>query len=73
MQNFVQDGAFWELLAYTAGTGGSILIIGLASGIVAMAMEKIDFMWYMKKIGLMALLRFFAGIVVFWLQNEFIF
>ncbi len=73
MQNFVQDGAFWELLAYTAGTGGSILIIGSASGIVAMAMEKIDFMWYMKKIGLMALLGFFAGIVVFWLQNEFIF
>jgi len=73
MQNFVQYGAFWELLAYTAGTGGSILIIGSASGIVAMAMERIDFMWYMKKIGLMALLGFFAGIVVFWLQNEFIF
>ncbi len=73
LQHFVQNGAFWELLAFTAGTGGSILIIGSAAGIVAMALEKIDFIWYMKKIAWLALLGFVAGIAVYWLQNEFIF
>ncbi len=53
--NFVQDGLFWEFLAYCAGTGGSILIIGSAAGVAAMGMEKIDFIWYMKRISLLAL------------------
>ncbi len=48
--NFVVDGVFWEFLAYCAGTGGSILIIGSAAGVAAMGMEKIDFIWYMKKL-----------------------
>jgi len=73
LHHFVQNGAFWELLAFTAGTGGSILIIGSAAGVVAMALEKIDFIWYMKKIAWLALLGYVAGIVVYWLQNEFIF
>lgn len=73
LQHFVQNGAFWELLAFTAGTGGSILIIGSAAGVVAMALEKIDFIWYMKKIAWLALLGYIAGIAVYWLQNEFIF
>jgi len=73
MHHFVQNGSFWELLAFTAGTGGSILIIGSAAGVVAMALEKIDFIWYMKKIAWLALLGYLAGILVYWLQNEFIF
>ena len=59
--NFVQDGLFWEFLAYCAGTGGSILIIGSAAGVAAMGMEKIDFIWYLKKISLLALLGYVAG------------
>ncbi len=58
---FIQDGRFWQFLAYTAGTGGSILIIGSAAGVAAMGMEKIDFIWYLKKISWIALLGYFAG------------
>ena len=61
LQSFVQDGVFWELLAYTAGTGGSILIIGSAAGVAAMGLEKIDFVWYLKHISWLALIGFFAG------------
>lgn len=66
--HFAQDGVFWELLAFCAGTGGSILIIGSAAGVAAMGMEKIDFIWYMKRISLLALLGYFAGIGAYWLQ-----
>jgi Na+/H+ antiporter NhaD/arsenite permease-like protein len=65
---FAVDGVFWELLALAAGTGGSILIIGSAAGVAAMGMEKIDFIWYMKKISLLAMLGYFAGIATYWLQ-----
>lgn len=68
-QNFVQDGLFWEFLAYCAGTGGSILIIGSAAGVAAMGMEKIDFIWYMKRISLLALLGYVAGAGVYYLQS----
>ena len=68
---FMQDGIFWELIAYTAGTGGSILIIGSAAGVAAMGMEKIDFIWYMKKISLLALLGFFAGAGTYYVQEQF--
>ena len=61
MSNFVADGTFWELLAYCAGTGGSCLIIGSAAGVAAMGMEKIDFIWYLKKISGLALLGYLAG------------
>jgi Na+/H+ antiporter NhaD/arsenite permease-like protein len=71
--HFVQDGAFWELLAYAAGTGGSILIIGSAAGVAAMGLEKIDFIWYMKKISLLALLGYLAGIGAYYVQEIVIF
>jgi len=67
--NFVVDGIFWEFLAYTAGTGGSILIIGSAAGVAAMGLEKIDFIWYLKKISLLALIGYIAGAGAYYLQN----
>ncbi|MEO7923358.1 MAG: sodium:proton antiporter NhaD [Chitinophagaceae bacterium] len=60
---------FWEFLAYCAGTGGSCLIIGSAAGVAAMGMEKIDFFWYLRKIGWLALLGYLAGAGVFLLQH----
>jgi len=68
MADFVVDGKFWQFLAYCAGTGGSILIIGSAAGVAAMGLEKIDFIWYMKKISLLALIGYLAGAGVYYLQ-----
>ncbi|HCY41078.1 MAG TPA: sodium:proton antiporter [Prolixibacteraceae bacterium] len=68
MSNFVQDGVFWEFLAYTAGTGGSMLIIGSAAGVAAMGLEKIDFIWYLKRISWLALLGYLAGAGVYVLE-----
>ncbi|MCL3779117.1 sodium:proton antiporter [Prolixibacteraceae bacterium JC049] len=65
---FVQGGTFWEFLAYTAGTGGSILIIGSAAGVAAMGLEKIDFIWYMKRITLLALLGYLAGAATYYVM-----
>ncbi|MBE6274861.1 MAG: sodium:proton antiporter [Bacteroides sp.] len=62
---FVQDGIFWELLAYCAGIGGSLLIIGSAAGIVAMGMAKISFGWYLKHITWRAFLGYIAGMLVY--------
>jgi len=70
--NFMQDGIFWEFLAYCAGTGGSILIIGSAAGVAAMGMEKIDFIWYLKKISLLALIGYLAGAAAFYVQATYI-
>jgi len=67
--HFLVDGTFWELLAFCAGTGGSILIIGSAAGVAAMGMEKIDFIWYLKKISLLAFLGYIAGVAAFYLQD----
>jgi len=64
------DHYFWEFIAYTTGTGGSILIIGSAAGVAAMGLEKIDFGWYLKKIGWLALLGYVAGAVVYVLQHR---
>jgi Na+/H+ antiporter NhaD/arsenite permease-like protein len=61
MEQFPTDHEFWQKIAYAAGTGGSILIIGSAAGVVYMALEKVDFFWYLKKISLAALVGFFAG------------
>jgi Na+/H+ antiporter NhaD/arsenite permease-like protein len=69
LQAYSQDGAFWELLAYCAGTGGSILIIGSAAGVVVMGLENISFGWYLKHFCLIALIGYFAGILVYWLQS----
>lgn len=68
-QAFVQDGLFWHLLAYCAGVGGSLLIIGSAAGVVTMGLEKISFIWYVKKISLLALAGYLAGIVVLFLVH----
>jgi Na+/H+ antiporter NhaD/arsenite permease-like protein len=65
MYSFVMDHYFWEFLAYCAGTGGSILIIGSAAGVAVMGMEKIDFIWYLKRISWIALVGYFAGAGVF--------
>lgn len=70
---FMIDGAFWEGLAYCAGTGGSLLIIGSAAGVAVMGMEKIDFIWYLKKISLWALIGYLAGAGTFYLMSQFIF
>ena len=61
LETYPIDSFIWEYLAYCAGTGGSILIIGSAAGVATMGMEKIDFIWYMKKISLIAALGYFAG------------
>jgi len=66
--HFTVDGIFWELLAFCAGTGGSILIIGSAAGVAAMGLEKIDFIWYLKKISLLALIGYLSGAGVYYLQ-----
>lgn len=63
------DHDFWNTLAYCAGTGGSILIIGSAAGVAAMSILKIDFLWYLKRISLYALSGYFAGIVFYYLTN----
>jgi Na+/H+ antiporter NhaD/arsenite permease-like protein len=59
------DNELWHFIAYAAGTGGSMLIIGSAAGVVAMGMEKIDFFWYLKKISWLALIGFLAGAAAF--------
>lgn len=66
------DHMIWEYLAYCAGTGGSILIIGSAAGVAVMGMEKIDFIWYLKRISLLALLGYFAGAIVYLLIYPFL-
>lgn len=70
MLNFIPDGHFWQLIAYCAGTGGSILIIGSAAGVVVMGLEKINFIWYLKHITWLTLLGFLAGIGIYYLQNQ---
>jgi len=67
------DGIFWQLLAYCAGVGGSMLIIGSAAGVVVMGLEKITFGWYMKKITWIAFVGYLAGILVYWLERTFLF
>ncbi|MCR5064282.1 MAG: sodium:proton antiporter NhaD [Bacteroidales bacterium] len=70
---FIQNHPFWEFLAYCAGTGGSLLIIGSAAGVAVMGMEKIDFIWYLKKITLLALAGYIAGAIVFILMDVTLF
>jgi len=61
----------WHFIAYSAGTGGSMLIIGSAAGVVAMGMEKISFFWYLKNISLLAFIGFIAGAGTFMLIETF--
>ena len=70
MTNFIQDGNFWNLLAYCAGTGGSMLIIGSAAGVIVMGLEQVSFTWYLRNISWLALIGYLSGIAVYWLQND---
>ena len=67
------DGIFWQLLAYCAGVGGSMLIIGSDAGVVVMGLEKITFGWYMKKITWIAFVGYLAGILIYWLERMLMF
>ena len=68
LQDIPQNDTFWHIMAYCTGTGGSILIIGSAAGVAAMGLEKIDFIWYFKRVSWLALLGYFVGILVFVLE-----
>jgi len=70
LAEYPTDSFLWEFMAYCAGTGGSILIIGSAAGVAAMGLEKIDFLWYMKKISLLALLGYFGGAFFYIFQYQ---
>ena len=70
LAEYPPDSFLWEFMAYCAGTGGSILIIGSAAGVAAMGLEKIDFLWYMKKISLLALLGYFGGAIFYMFQFQ---
>lgn len=65
LSTYPADAALWHYLAYCAGTGGSLLIIGSAAGVAAMGMEKIDFIWYLKRISALALMGYLAGALVY--------
>ena len=67
---FPPDSKIWEFIALSAGTGGSLLIIGSAAGVAAMGMEKINFIWYLKKMSFIALLGYVAGALVYLAQFE---
>ncbi|HWI90528.1 MAG TPA: sodium:proton antiporter NhaD [Flavisolibacter sp.] len=68
LQQYPTDHYFWEFLAYATGTGGSVLIIGSAAGVAVMGIEKIDFLWYLKRISWLALIGYLAGAVTYILQ-----
>jgi Na+/H+ antiporter NhaD/arsenite permease-like protein len=71
LTTYPTDHPFWEFLALTTGTGGSAIIIGSAAGVAVMGIEKIDFIWYLKKISWLAIIGFAAGILVFMIQLRF--
>jgi len=72
LSQYPQDSFLWEFMAYCAGTGGSILIIGSAAGVAAMSIEKIEFFWYLKRFSLLALLGYLAGAAVYVVQAAII-
>ena len=69
LEQYPANHFLWGFLAYCAGTGGSILVIGSAAGVAAMGLEKIDFIWYLKKISLLALVGYLAGAAAFLIQH----
>ena len=64
LDHFVTNHTFWSMIAFASGTGGSMLIIGSAAGVVAMGMEKISFFWYLKNISWLAMIGFLAGCLI---------
>ena len=71
--DFGVDGIFWQLLAYCAGVGGSMLIIGSAAGVVVMGLEKLTFGWYMKNVTWIAFVGYVAGILCYWFEKTYLF
>lgn len=71
LQQYPTDHPFWEFLAYCTGTGGSVLIVGSAAGVAVMGIEKMAFIWYLKRIGWLALLGYFSGAGIYILQQAF--
>lgn len=69
LQTYPQDSYLWQMLAFCAGTGGSVLIIGSAAGVAFMGLEKVNFIWYARKVSLIALLSYFAGVAALILQE----
>jgi Na+/H+ antiporter NhaD/arsenite permease-like protein len=69
LDDYPKDHAFWQLLTYCAGTGGSILVIGSAAGVAAMGIQKIDFLWYLKKVTWAAIISYFLGLLVFFMLH----
>ncbi|NGX52013.1 MAG: Na(+)/H(+) antiporter NhaD [Candidatus Anoxychlamydiales bacterium] len=69
LSSYPPDSALWQMIAYAAGTGGSILLIGSAAGVALMGLEKIDFIWYMKRISIVALTGYLAGMALYLLLN----
>ena len=63
------DSMLWQMIAYAAGTGGSILLIGSAAGVALMGLEKVDFIWYAKKISIVAITGYLAGMALYLLLN----
>jgi len=72
LSQFPTDSFIWEFIAYCAGTGGSILIIGSAAGVAAMGIEKIKFGWYLRHVGWLALIGYFAGAAVYLAQHQWL-
>jgi len=69
LQTFPADSHLWQLIAFCAGTGGSILIIGSTAGVAFMGLEKVHFLWYVRKVSLIALVSYLGGVAVFMLQS----
>ena len=69
LAHYPTDSFLWEFIAYCAGTGGSILIIGSAAGVAAMGLERIEFLWYARRIAIPALAGYLAGAVVYVAQH----
>lgn len=72
LEQYPADHFLWEFLAYCAGTGGSILIIGSAAGVAAMGMERIHFYWYLRRIGWLAVAGYFSGAAIYLLQHSIV-
>ena len=70
LEDMAVDGVFWQLLAYCAGVGGSMLIIGSAAGVVVMGLERITFGWYMKKITWIVFVGYLCGIIYYWCEKN---
>lgn len=72
LATYLPDTKIWEMMAYCAGTGGSVLIIGSATGVAVMGMERIDFIWYLKKFSILAMLGYFSGLAAYLIIFHFI-